>query len=84
MFSNLPLDSFNSYLQLPADLRHFTLDQLRGSEESIYRVTWDTRISPTGPVLVTAWAAATPGCHSGEVQRHGFQLCELGQVTAPL
>ena len=23
-------------------------------------------------------------CHSGEVQRHGFQLCELGQVTAPL
>lgn len=44
-----------------ANLRHLSLDQLRGSEESIYRVIWDTRISPAGPVLVTAWVAATPG-----------------------
>lgn len=53
MFSNLPLDSFNSYLQT-ANLRHFTLNQLRGTEESACRVTWDKRISHAGPVLVIA------------------------------
>lgn len=58
MFSNLPLDSFKVTFST-ANLRHFTVDQLRDTEESICRVAWDKRISPVGPVLVIAWAAAT-------------------------
>lgn len=60
MFSNWPLDSFNSYLQRSKSEALYFRSAKR-YRESVCRSTWDKKIFPPGPVLVIAWVAATSG-----------------------